>query len=158
MEISPAHAAVFIVLVTACATPEDVNYVSHDSDTTGSGTASTWVEMDREQRLAYMNDIVLPTMKARFEAASPAPLAILECETCHGDDMVARDYVMPNRLPAVDAAKFPYSTSADPDEAAWGLFMEGEVVPAMAELLGQSAYDADTNPGGFYCFACHVAG
>jgi hypothetical protein len=113
----------------------------------------TWAEKGREARLAYMTDVVLPTMREIFQARDPARYAGFTCATCHGDDHVAADYAMPNALTplpidgTLDAAR-----AIDPDMTT---FMLDEVFPVMADLLGRDKYNQGSAPDGFRCVGCH---
>lgn len=112
-----------------------------------------WTSLSRQDKIAYMSSTVVPVMGALFEAYDSERFASFSCTTCHGDDMVAAHYQLPNDLFRLDPSALPYSSSADPTEAAWGTFMETQVLPTMAELLGTDAVDAGGD--GLSCFDCH---
>src|SRR5690606_41760789 len=56
----------------------------------------SWDTMTRSERFQYMTDHVEPAMAAKFQAFDPQRFATFNCETCHGDDMVERQFAMPN--------------------------------------------------------------
>lgn len=133
---------------------EDASSVDTTSEaaTSSEGGGATqaqlaWADMNREQRMEYMGLAVLPEMKKVFQAADPEGYKDFKCQTCHGADMQAVDYKMPNGLfaltqpdPMPDALEYDAKTAQ---------FMAEQVTPKMAELLGGE-------PGKtFTCFNCH---
>lgn len=115
----------------------------------GADTAEVaWADMDRNQRMEFMGLVVLPKMKALFQEYD-ASYAEFKCETCHGSDMQAVDYKMPNGLFALSKPD-PIPGSMEYD-AKVTKFMQERVVPEMAQMFGQE-------PGTeFGCFGCHEA-
>lgn len=146
--------ALALVPILAC-TPSDAPDDSGDTDDTGVEDLPPFDEMSRDQKLTFMGTTVLPQMKAKFDTHPAYGAGPLTCASCHGEDMEAVDYAMPNGLYPLDYAKFPYSGSQDAEEASWGTFMETEILPAMGALLERELYGVDT-PEGFGCFGCHA--
>src|SRR5690606_33198906 len=113
----------------------------------------TWDELDRDARLEYMAEVVLPTMREIFQAHDPQRYAAFSCSTCHGEDLVDVDYAMPNALaPLPLDDTLAQAEALDPEMTA---FMLDEVFPVMAELLGREKYNHDAAPDGFRCVGCH---
>jgi hypothetical protein len=149
----------FVVLnLAACGgskPADDATSVDTSSDdvSTGSNAETTpapevaWADMNRDQRMEYMGLTVLPEMKKVFQAADAEGYKDFKCQTCHGEDMQAVDYKMPNGLFALTKPDpIPASTEYD---AATTKFMVDEVMPKMAKLMGGE-------PGTtFTCFNCH---
>lgn len=134
---------------------DETDVVETDVVETDEEEMIAYADMNREQRLDYMATTVLPQMRDLFQAYDATAFAGFGCATCHGGNMVEADYQMPNALSSLEFAKFPYSASTDPEEAAWGAFMETEVLPTMATLVGREPFNPATNPEGFACFDCH---
>jgi cytochrome c553 len=111
--------------------------------------AVPWKEKRLDERRAYMATHVEPQMRAQFQKFNGSAYAAFGCETCHGADMEAVEYRMPNSL-------FPLSKedtlaeAKDYDEKTTH-FMMTEVVPRFASLLDEKP----GVPGGVTCFTCH---
>ena len=121
-----------------------------DTDTGTSATVlpDSYQDMTFEQRQRYMMETVLPTMKAEFEALSPA-YATMDCSTCHGDGASDGTFSMPNGgLAELDPMDWPTDPPVD--------FMTNTVVPKMAELLDEQPFDPVSGEG-FGCYGCHPA-
>lgn len=112
----------------------------------------TWPEMDREQRLAYMQQTVMPEMKALFVAFDAERYADFGCATCHGEDMQAVDFAMPNGLAPLVPSEIPAMFQSEQPMA---VFMTQEAWPKMVELLDAQPYDPETHEG-FGCLGCHA--
>ena len=111
----------------------------------GGGDFASW---DRDKKMEFMASTVVPEMAKVFQAHSADDYAEFQCSTCHGEDFQAVDYKMPNSLyalPATDTIKQASDYDAEATK-----FMVDQVVPKMAELLGQSVDDPAQ-----YCFSCH---
>jgi hypothetical protein len=106
-----------------------------------------WKDKTREERMAYMAAHVYPAMKKLFVAFDAKVYGNFRCETCHGDDMEALDYAMPNGLYELPADG-PIADAMDYDEDV-AAFMMGKVAPTMSRLL------AGGTSGGEACFTCH---
>ena len=109
---------------------------------------------DEEQRL-YMQCVVMPEFTPIFREFDADEYANFSCDTCHGEGSgAAGDFEMPNDdLFTLEFSGFPYSQDPDPEIAAYGEFMEDEVVFQMAELLGRST--DFQSPDFFGCYGCH---
>ena len=98
--------------------------------------------------MAFMGAHVSPTMKKLFQKYDAKGYADFECPTCHGSDMEAVDYRMPNglyELPADD----PIAEAKDVDEDI-AEFMAKEVSPMMVKILSRPKMAE-----GEACFICH---
>jgi hypothetical protein len=111
-----------------------------------------WEEKSHQQRLEYMGTVVYPKMKEMFQAHDPESYAEFTCATCHGDDMEAVNYEMPNTLIGLPADNPVEDSMGYAPETA--KFMVEKVVPTMAELLDHKPFDPATGEG-FDCFECH---
>lgn len=118
-------------------------------------TASKWEGMNREQRMQYMQETVLPNAKALFVEVAPDKYADFNCKTCHGDNAQEVDFKMPNKLPELSATD-PVGAAMAKNEGVAKFMME-KVTPTMAKLLGREPY-SETNTDGFGCFGCHPQG
>jgi len=103
----------------------------------------------------FMQCMVVPEFAPKFQEFDSEEYASFSCDTCHGEGSAeAGEFEMPNEdLFELDFNEFPYSQNADPEVAAYGEFMEDEVVFQMAELLGRSTQFGD--PDFFGCYGCH---
>jgi hypothetical protein len=114
-----------------------------------------WKDMKVDQRKEFMKTVVLPKMKDEFVAFNAHAYGDMNCATCHGDSAKDGTFKMPNpklpKLPA-DEAGFKALMKKKPDATK---FMSGKVVPAMAEMVGESPYNPETKQG-FGCFECHT--
>lgn len=123
-----------------------------EADTTaasGEPAQLEWKDMNREQRLEYMGVTVMPAMKTLFQEYDAESYAEFKCQTCHGEDMEAVDFKMPNGLYALPAAD-PI-TAAKEYDAEVTTFMMEKLTPKMAELLGMEPGKEMT------CMSCHEA-
>lgn len=118
------------------------------------GATAAWKDMNHEQRLEFMKTTVMPKMKAEFAAYDSKRFGSINCSTCHGDSAKDGTFKMPNpKLPKApgDMPAFEKMSKAQPDAVK---FMSTKVVPQMAQLLGQPAFDPKTGKG-FGCHDCH---
>ncbi len=106
---------------------------------------TAWADMDREQRLEFMGTVVMPAMEKMFKEYDAEGFGEFGCKTCHGEDMEAVDYKLPNGLYALPASD-PVAAAKDYD-AEVTAFMLDKVTPQMAELLGEEVT----------CMSCHEA-
>lgn len=91
--------------------------------------------LDRDQRVQFMEQRVVPVMAPLFRAHDPKRYAAFGCKTCHG---ASRDFTMPNAaLPKLRA-------DDDPRAVAW---MTDTITPAIGALLDDRTID---------CLRCHV--
>lgn len=112
-----------------------------------------WADMSDSQKMEYMQQTVLPKMKASFAAIDPK-FEDMKCPTCHGEGAKKGQFEMPSAdLPKLTTTgKFEAELKAHPEMTK---FMMEKVVPEMAALLHAEPYDATTQQG-FGCFGCHM--
>jgi hypothetical protein len=118
------------------------------------GASEPWAAMDRTERVAHMTAVVMPRMKALFQAHDPARYATFTCATCHGAGVADGTYTMPN--PALlQLVSKGFRREIYLPHQAMVRFMWSEVQPTMAELLGvrESRFGRGA---GFNCRGCHV--
>jgi len=118
-----------------------------------------WKDMKYVQRRDYMKAAVMPKMKPIFQGFDSKTFADFTCETCHGADAGKRKYKMPSPdikpLPNTPEG-FQAKLKAEPTWPKWTKFMGGEVVPAMATLLGVPAFNPEKpDKNAFSCGGCH---
>jgi hypothetical protein len=115
-----------------------------------------YADMTFDDRAVFMNEVVLPRMKATFTAFD-AKFANMTCTTCHGEGVTTGTYAMPSagipKLPASEEAFFEHLK--DPEYARWSQFMMDKVWPEMASLLEVPMFDAEKQTEGFSCSNCH---
>ena len=118
---------------------------------------TAYVDMNFEQRVAFMTDDVLPQMTEVFVAFDPK-FESMSCATCHGDGATDGSFAMPSPqippLPATEEEFYEYVK--DPEHARWSQFMLDQVWPQMADLLQVPMFDHEANPNGFSCSNCHT--
>jgi hypothetical protein len=112
-----------------------------------------WKDKTFKQRQEFMGVVVLPDMKKMFQAHDSAAFGTFKCQTCHGNDMQAKNFKMPNDSIYPLNPKDPVKGAMDYD-AKITKFMLDEVTPKMAELLGEKAMGKDP-AGTFGCLRCH---
>ncbi|MBA3453792.1 MAG: hypothetical protein H0T42_11925 [Deltaproteobacteria bacterium] len=115
-----------------------------------------WKTMSRDQRMTYMEKVVVPEMKPLFVAIDPKRFADFGCRTCHGASFDDKTFEMPNpallKLPATPAGMIPLAR----DKGPWLDAMTTRIKPKMARLLGLAEYDVDhPQPDAFGCHGCH---
>jgi cytochrome c553 len=136
------------LLVAACGDAQESEPVEPEP--------TAYEDMNFEQRYAFMNNVVLPEMKAIFVKFDPK-FETMTCATCHGAGATDGSYAMPAsdlpRLPATEEEFAVYMM--DPEHAKWGQWMIDEVWPQMANLLKVAPFDPMTSPNGFSCHNCH---
>jgi hypothetical protein len=146
---------VFCLAACACARPADRGEVAAPRASLGhAGTepgapSIPWSRKTREQRMEFMGLVVHPKMKALFQSANAKAYAHFRCQTCHGDDMEAVGFRMPNALYALPEGD-PMKAALDYD-ATTAKLMEERVVPAMSELL----VAGDPGARKVTCHTCH---
>jgi len=125
----------------------------------------------------FMEHDVMPWARAALEPVVGA--GNVTCETCHGKDAEARQYVMPavRALPEPDVRQWAEAVGSDSqvrnalhgylaqgDNLAIAAHMRGVVTPGMAALLRRPVYDfAQTyefnrSRAAFGCYHCHMVG
>jgi cytochrome c553 len=106
-----------------------------------------WSRKTRPERMEFMGLFFFPKMRAIFQSHEPRSVAPFRCQSCHGRDMEAVDFKMPNGLYALPADE-PEKAALAYDEK-MAKFMAVEVEPAAEGLLGM---DPTT---GRSCHLCH---
>jgi hypothetical protein len=97
-----------------------------------------------DQKEAYMREAVMPVMRTLFARHDPHRYTNMGCTPCHARGRPG--YKMPNEDLLLDPASCAEVPGADPRMAAESKFMDEEVGPAMARLLGKPWNS---------CFLCH---
>ena len=125
-----------------------------------AGFDVTWKEMTPEQKAEHMKSTVLPKMKETFQAFDAAKFKEFKCTACHGKDAKAKKFKMPNpdilHIPGSPDA-FAALLKEKPKLQPWAKFMNEQVKPQMAGLLGMHPFDPKKREaGGFGCGGCHV--
>lgn len=146
---SKSIAVLTTLLVAACGS--DQNEQPADSAPTA------YLQMNHEQRIAFMTTTVLPQMQPLF-VAFDAKFENMSCQTCHGNGATDGTYAMPSpqvpALPGSEEAFLEYIK--DPEHLRWAMFMEARVWPKIVELLQVPKFDPMTNTPGFSCTGCHT--
>jgi cytochrome c553 len=114
-----------------------------------------WTKKTRAERMEFMGLFFFPRMKTLFQKQDPAGYAQFRCQTCHGDDMEAVNFRMPNGLYTLPTAD-PVKAAHDYDEKTTA-FMTGEVEPAAQELFGIPHGTGTDQAPGRSCSLCHGA-
>lgn len=115
--------------------------------------AKPFDEMSRDEQIAFMKNVVVPTMKPLFQAHDEKAFAEFGCITCHGPGAKEGKFDMPtSALPVLDPKDgFAVHKTKSP---AMLTFMMEKVVPEMAKILNEPIYDPATHQG-FGCAGCH---
>jgi hypothetical protein len=149
-----------VVLGAGCGGSTSGSPPPDDGNGQGSlaGPPRPWAELSQEEKRDHMADHVVPAMTERFRSWDAARFANFGCPTCHGSDMAARSFAMPNpSLPAL----YPTGSQEQRDTVERypdGVrFMYQVVVPDMGTLLGIPPYDEATGEG-MSCYHCHPRG
>ena len=127
------------------------------SDKPAESASQSWATMDRKQRKRYMGKTILPEMAKLFQGFNAKQFANFTCQTCHGSNWTdpSVDFKMPNNLyPLPKDNPIQAAMDYNPEITA---FMQQQVVPNMARLLGKTPYDPATGTGDFGCFNCHAS-
>jgi hypothetical protein len=100
--------------------------------------------LDRDQRMQFMKERVVPTMAPLFRAHDAKRYAAFDCTTCHGaaSHSGLDDFAMPNpglpHLDVPDRGRFPKPAIE---------WMTTTIRPTMTKLLVDDTFD---------CLRCHV--
>jgi len=146
----PVVFSLLFPLIFGCSTSPIVDD-DDDDDSAPYEPPGPWEDLEFAERITFMEEIVLPAMEEIFVGKNSATYPGIQCESCHGQDPLDVDYQMPNGLAPLNLADFPLENSEDPEIAHTAEFMDQEVKPIMAELLGMEPFPQ----GDFGCFACH---
>lgn len=104
-----------------------------------------WQDKTFDQKRLHMTIQVFPTVVKMMAAYED--LAGATCEACHGPGAAERNYKMPFFEPIPDEML----------DNPFAPFVEGGVIPKMAEMLNMELRDpiwAEEGPG-FGCYSCH---
>lgn len=107
-------------------------------------------KLDRDQRVAFMKQKVVPQMKPIFQSHDSKDFSDFGCKTCHGDQAKQGHFDMPN--PKLPKLNFKDMSKFDKDDIEW---MQKQVEPTMARILDLPLYSKE-NPKGFSCLNCHT--
>lgn len=146
-----------VLSLTACGGSEDTadettTVQSAGGEEVAAVAPTEWSNMNRDERLAYMQTTVNPEMQAMFQEFDGERFADFGCATCHGPNMVEADFAMPNGVAPLDPSHIPAMFASEQPMA---VFMTREVWPRMGELLGEALY-TEENVTGFSCMHCHA--
>jgi len=118
------------------------------------GRQLTWNEMNRDQRKALMQTVVLPQAAKLFRSWRPQRFKTVNCRLCHGPGADIEDFQMPTaHLPRLSGKlllgpefeKYPDTTRLKLDR----------LVPLMSHALGKQSFNLITRRG-FGCYSCHL--
>jgi hypothetical protein len=144
-----------VLLAAACGSKSP----STTTTPTGGDASATVVlpdvpfdKLDHDQRIAFMKQKVVPTMKPLFQNHDPKRFAEFGCKTCHGKQAKEGKFDMPN--PELPKLTFADMSKFKKEDLEW---MGKEIMPTMAKTLGQEPY-SEQNPKGFGCLECHTEG
>jgi hypothetical protein len=119
----------------------------------GTESPTAFDDLKPGERVAFMKNVVMPRMSELFRSFDQQRYGEVNCATCHGSGARQGNFHMPSAdLPRLDPAdRFAAHVAEAPEVTR---FMMEQVVPQMAELLGEHAYDPQKGEG-FGCFDCH---
>jgi hypothetical protein len=122
---------------------------------TGPPKEGQWDTWSHDQKMAYMKAAVLPKMGGLFHDFDAKKYAEPKCVLCHGSGAKDGTFKMPNpELPKLDLT--PAGMKAmHAKKGPMVEFMSKQVVPTMAQLLGEQPFDLQTHKG-FGCMGCHT--
>jgi len=141
------------LLLSACTTGsgDDDDASGDDDDSTPYEQPGPYADMDFDQRVEYMEEVVLPEMAQAFWDYDPVEYEDFSCESCHGENAEADEYEMPSGIAPL---RFPTPADATEWERDTREWMDDFVKPRMAELTDQEEW-AQNNPDGMRCTSCH---
>lgn len=114
-------------------------------------------DMNRDQRMMFMKETVLPKMQAQFQAFDAKKYAEFSCATCHGSGAKDSTFKMPNpELPKLPSTPEGFKALGEKNPAMMK-FMGEQVKPTMQQLLHEEPFDPATGKG-FGCMECHTMG
>jgi hypothetical protein len=163
MKLTKLSACFSLVLVVACggSQPPAESAAPPAADTAaatgGAPMPAAFHDMNRDQRLMFMKETVMPAMQVEFQKFDAKRYAEFSCATCHGSGAKSGAFTMPNpELPKLPAAPEAFKALAEkhPDMMK---FMGEVVKPKMQQMLKEEPFDPATGKG-FSCMECHTAG
>jgi hypothetical protein len=114
-----------------------------------------WDKWSHDQKLEYMKTAVMPKMGGLFHDFDAKLFAEPKCGLCHGAGVKDGSFKMPNPdLPKLDVSPAGFKAMAAKHPKMVD-FMEKQVEPTMAGLIGEPPYDPKTQQG-FGCLGCHT--
>jgi hypothetical protein len=112
-------------------------------------------DMNRDQRMMFMKETVMPKMAEAFQKFDAKRYAEFSCATCHGKGAKDGSFAMPSpdlpKLPGTPEAFKPIAEK-HPEMVK---FMGEVVTPTMADLLKEEPFNPETHKG-FGCAECHT--
>jgi len=105
-----------------------------------------WDAMTPQQKEEFMRSTVMPEMRAVFARFDPHRYARMGCTPCHARGRRKQPYLMPNEDLLLDPKACAEVPGSDPSMTAMNRFMDEQVGPTMARLLGKPWNS---------CFWCH---
>ncbi len=114
-----------------------------------------WDKWTREQKMEHMKAVVVPKMGALFHDYDAKKYPETKCVLCHGPGAKDKSFKMPNpSLPKLTPTPEAFKKLAETKPKVFE-FMEKQVEPTMASLIGEEPFDMKTGKG-FGCFNCHT--
>jgi len=118
-------------------------------------TAENWAGMTHDDKLAWMQQEVLPRTREQFVEYDAERYEDFSCATCHGDGANRGEFSMPSlSLPALPATGTPEQQQMVREYPEGTRFMFSRLLPLVQTLLGAPEFDEDTGEG-FSCYSCH---
>lgn len=116
-----------------------------------------WKKMSHDDKKDFMKTVVMPRMRKEFRAFDSVRFEKIMCKTCHGDGVANESYKMPNaKLPKLPNSAEGWKKLSSTKDSVIMKFMANTIKPKMAELLGLTPFDPQSNPKGFGCHNCHT--
>jgi len=148
-----------ILALAGCGGSSDGAEEASGGSTAGSEdevpTADGWETMAHDEKLAWMQQEVLPRTEVLFVDYDADRYADFSCGTCHGEGASSGEFAMPSlSLPALPATGTPEQRQMVRDYPEGTRFMFSRLLPQMQTLLGAPEFDEETGEG-FSCFSCH---
>jgi hypothetical protein len=162
MKLVKLSACFSLVVAVACGgsqpPAESAPPAAADAPAGGDAPApAAFHDMNRDQRMMFMKETVMPAMQAEFQKFDAKRYAEFSCATCHGSGAKSGTFTMPNpELPKLPATPDGFKALGEkhPDMMK---FMGEVVKPKMQELLKEEPFDPATGKG-FGCMECHTTG
>ena len=139
-----------VLALAACPKPQGTT-TSGGAEVAPKPSGVPFEQLDHDQRIAFMKEQVVPTMKPIFQQHDAREFAEFGCKTCHGDGADQGEFHMPNdKLPLLNFSDMSQFKKADIE------WMTTVVKPTMARLLMEEEA-SPARPDGFGCVRCHPA-